>query len=122
MISEELVQAFDEFCSQMPGFYYGRLDIKYDELEDLIAVKNFKVLEVNGIIAEPGHMYDATVRGTNYFKAVGIQKQHWKILSQIARANHRVNGVKYHPFSAFLKDIVWLRSYTQKIKKLNKIL
>lgn len=53
LISPELETALDTVIKQIPGFYYGRLDIKYNNFEDLIALKNFKIIEINGIISEP---------------------------------------------------------------------
>lgn len=114
LISKELETSIDNFMKNIPNFYYGRLDIKYNLLEHIICCQDFKLLEINGIIAEPTHIYDAS-KGT-YFGALKSIRKHWKILSKIAIQNNK-NGIKYESISSFLKSIYNLKKYTAFIKK-----
>jgi hypothetical protein len=52
----QLLAATDAIAKSIPGFYYGRLDVKVTGLagETPFALK---VLEVNGVSSEPGHIY-----------------------------------------------------------------
>ena len=52
------MKSFDAILNKIQGFYYGRLDIRYDNFEDLEAGKNFKIIEINGAKSEPTHIYD----------------------------------------------------------------
>lgn len=58
LISAELEKVINEMCLQIPGFYFGRMDLMYRSMEDLEAGKNFLVVELNGAASEPTHIYD----------------------------------------------------------------
>ena len=119
LIDNELELALDKFNKQIDGWYYGRLDIKYDTFEKVKKGKDFKVLEINGIISEPTHMYDPTT-GATYFEALKSIKQHWGIINKIAITNHKKFDVAYPKLIPYLKNIAWLRTHSKKIKRLNK--
>ncbi len=120
LINNELENFINQLCKQIDGWYYGRLDIKYKNLENLIQSKDFKILEVNGIISEPTHIYDASDKNASFIKAVKTINNHWDIMGEIAIKNHHDNGITYPKIMPYLKNMVWLRSYTKKLKKLNK--
>ena len=42
------------------------------------------------------------------------------IMGKIAIKNHEENGVAYPKILPYIKNMIWLRSYTKKLKKLNK--
>ena len=58
LISEQLTTSFNSICNQINGFNYGRMDIMFDNFSDLENGKHFKIIEINGVISEPTHMYD----------------------------------------------------------------
>ncbi|MDG1528921.1 MAG: D-alanine--D-alanine ligase [Polaribacter sp.] len=118
LISEKLEKTITELNKQIDGWYYGRIDIKYNTFEDL-ENGNFKILELNGILAEPTHIYDASK--SNYLKALKEMRVHWKQLYRIARINHDENNVPYRSTVGLLKDVKKLKKYTKSIVKLNKI-
>ena len=115
---KELEAAFDRITKDFEGWYYGRLDIKYDSFEKLKKGEAFKILELNGIISEPTHIYDPSK--TNYFKALKSIKAHWDIIKDISLKNHRVNHIEYPKVIPYLKDILWLRKHAKKLKRLNR--
>jgi hypothetical protein len=88
---ERLVNAMDEVCRKVPGFYFGRLDIRYNSLEKLRQGKEFSIIELNGAGSEPTHMYDPR---HSLFDAWGFIIKHWLILWRISRMNH-AKGVPY---------------------------
>jgi len=116
LIDKKLTQTFDNFNKQIKGWYYGRLDIKYTTFEAL-RDGHFIVLEINGTIAEPTHMYDPY--HTTYFKTLKTIRQHWKVLGEIARINLK-NGVSSVRFIPFWRDVNDLRKYLNKVAKLTK--
>ena len=81
----------DRLCRQIRGFYYGRLDIRYNTWEELKEGKNFSVIEINGAGAEPTHMYDPK---HSLFFAWREIIRHWKILWRISTNNNR-KGISY---------------------------
>lgn len=117
LITKKLEQALDTLNHQIEGWHYGRLDIKYNTFTD-IENGNFKILELNGILAEPTHIYDA--ENTNYFNALAEIRKHWKQLIKIARFNHDQNQVPYKTAFALIKDVRNLNNYTKYISSLNK--
>ena len=91
-LTPELCKQIDSICTQIEGFYYGRLDIMYKDWDRLLAGMDFKIIELNGAAAEPTHMYDPK---HSYFNAAKIVIQHWKFLSDISLKNKR--GYKKTP-------------------------
>lgn len=57
-IDEKLRLAMDTIMKNAEGIFYGRADIKCASLESLKNLKDFKILEFNGVKAEPAHIYD----------------------------------------------------------------
>lgn len=58
MITQKLEQTFDGILSKVEGFFYGRLDIRYNTFEELEEGINFSIIELNGAKSEPTHIYD----------------------------------------------------------------
>jgi len=83
---ERLMKVFDDLSHYTKEFYYGRYDIKCASIEDLKQGKNFCILEFNGCGAEPHHIYG---NGYNILQAYRIVLQHWKVLYEISRYNHK---------------------------------
>ncbi|ETN96049.1 hypothetical protein SAMN04487906_0588 [Zhouia amylolytica] len=86
LITENLQQVFDELCKSMNGFYFGRFDIRTRSIEDLLLGREFKVLEVNGIGAEPTHIYDPEYKLYQGWKDM---LSIWKISYEIAMVNRK---------------------------------
>lgn len=107
LIDDQLTDTIDRICKQIPEFYFGRLDIRFDNWDDLRAGKNFLIIEVNGAGAEPTHMYDP--KHSLFFAWKEIVR-HWLIMSKISRLNHK-RGVPYLSFKegmeVFKEDKMW---------------
>ncbi len=58
-ISKKLNDTFDTFLSRIDGFYFGRLDIRFNTFEELERGENFKIIELNGAKSEATHIYDS---------------------------------------------------------------
>lgn len=85
LIDEQLTHAIDSVCRQVDGFYYGRLDVRYNTWEELRQGKNFSIIELNGAGSEPTHIYDP---GHSIFFAWKEIIRHWKILWKISWMNY----------------------------------
>lgn len=99
MSDPALVKMMDELCSQIPGFYFGRLDIRFNSWEELRRGEKFSIIELNGSGSEPTHMYDP--RHSLFFAWKEIIR-HWKILWQISLIN-RQNGLSFMPIGEGLR-------------------
>ncbi len=93
-IDDELTDAFNELADQVPDFYFGRFDLKCTSYSDLKQLKNFKILELNGAGAEPGHIYEP---GYPLWKAYSDILWHLRLLSDISALN-RKRGHSYWSF------------------------
>ena len=99
LISPQLIATFDVLCLHIPGFYYGRLDIRYDSWEALERGENFSIIELNGAGSDPTHIFDPR---HSIFWAWREICRHWRIMSDISIANH-ARGVPYLSFRAGVK-------------------
>lgn len=118
LISEKLINTFDKINAKIPGWFYGRVDLKYANFHELEEGKNFKIIEINGIISEPTHIYD--VEKNSYFEALRNIRKHWGILYKICKTNHNVYKIPYKNTFTFWKEIIDLKAYSKKIEKLTK--
>ena len=119
MVTKKLEETFDALSMAIPGWYYGRVDIKYTNFADLENGADFKILEINGILSEPTHIYDA--ESYTYFKALKAVRTHWKSLFEVAIVNHKENQIPYKSSRLFIKEMIDLRAYTKKVKKLSEL-
>lgn len=58
LVSEKLTKVIDDMCLQINEFYFGRMDLMYNNWQDLEEGKNFQIVELNGAASEPTHIYD----------------------------------------------------------------
>jgi hypothetical protein len=92
LIDEELTKTIDSICKKVDGFYFGRLDICYNDWEELKQGKNFSIIELNGSGSEPTHIYDP--RHSVFWAWKEIAK-HWKILYRVSKLNHQLQNTPY---------------------------
>ncbi len=92
LIDEKLTESIDAVCKQVDGFYFGRLDVRYNTWEELREGKNFSIIELNGAGSEPTHIYDP--RHSVFFAWKEIIR-HWNILWKVSRMNHRASKQPY---------------------------
>jgi len=92
LIDEELTNTIDSICKKVDGFYFGRLDISYNDWEELKQGRNFSIIELNGSGSEPTHIYDP--RHSVFWAWKEIAK-HWKILYRISKMNHQLQKTPY---------------------------
>jgi hypothetical protein len=104
----------DELCKNIPGFYYGRLDIRYKDWDTLCMGQSFSVIELNGAGSEPTHMYDP--RHSLFFAWKEIIR-HWIILWKISRANH----AKGNSYMSQKEGMQMFRDNKQFMRKLESI-
>jgi len=117
LINVKLNNTLDKISNNIGNWYYGRLDVKFETIEDLYS-GNFKILELNGILAEPTHIYDS--KDSNYLKALKTIRIHWKYIYQIAVYNHKFKQQPYNKTFPFIKEMVALKKYSNRLKKLSK--
>ncbi len=94
-IDVRLEQALDKIFDDIPGFHYGRLDIKFRDLESLMRGENFKIIEINGASSESINIWD---RNTSLGAALRTLLQQYRTLFKLGDANrsrgHKTPGVR----------------------------
>ncbi len=117
LIDQQLVDTFDQISSQIDGFFYGRFDVKCPGIEDLKLGKQIKIIEINGILAEPAHIYDPLK--SNYWKALRDIAKHWLLIGRIGSESHEM-GAPYLPAKSLLQAISNHITYLRNIKAMVK--
>jgi hypothetical protein len=85
-ITDELRETMQRLCDAIPDFYYGRFDIMFDNFEDLAKGEKMQIVELNGAMSEPTHIYDPT---HSIFFAWREMLRHHKMLFDISMQNHK---------------------------------
>ncbi|MDR6560037.1 MULTISPECIES: hypothetical protein [unclassified Arcicella] len=98
LINEKINQVFDKIALPIDGFHYGRFDMKVKSIEDLYEGKNIKIMELNGVSSEPGHIYDPINTVWNAYRDLA---KHWKIIADIS-IQQQANGIMPVP-----TKIIW---------------
>ena len=110
LIDTELTTVFDHISAQIPGFYFGRYDLRCSGIDELKHGRNFQILELNGAGAEPAHIYNP---GSSLLHAYKVLFYHFRVMYEISLMNHR-KGVPFMSFHEFKELYKLLKSYRQK--------
>jgi hypothetical protein len=113
LINAHLTEVFDNISSALPGFHFGRYDIRCRSLEELYNGKGIKILELNGAGAEPGHIYDPDFP---FLQAYRVLFHHWSVLYQISKANYE-KGTAYMSAREAWQTVSKLRSNRRLMKE-----
>ena len=114
-INEKLTETFNDICSQIPDFYFGRLDIMFQSREDLEQGKNFSIIELNGAGSEPTHIYDP--KHSIFFAWKEIIK-HYDILYKISTYN-RQKGHSYLNIKQSRQLVINNKKLTNHLKSIS---
>jgi hypothetical protein len=101
LITEKMVNLFEQIASNLENFHYGRFDVKCGSMEDLETGRQLKILEVNGANSEVTHIYQPRYGLWRAYRDILAQMD---LLWKVSFKNHQ-SGAKYVPFWDFLKDI-----------------
>ena len=113
LIDEELTNTINSISKKVNGFYFGRLDIRYNSWEELKQGKSFSIIELNGSGSEPTHIYDP---GHSVFWAWNEIIKHWRILYRISKMNHHL---KKTPYMTTRMGLDMFKQNSEYIKLLN---
>jgi hypothetical protein len=108
LINNRLIASFDQISKSIPGFYFGRFDLRCASIEDLER-GNIRIVELNGCGAEPAHIYDPRF---SFFKAVAILIEHWRTIFDIAQQNKNL-GIDYIPLKEAIRHYHNFKEKTQ---------
>lgn len=92
LATPSLTKVIDNICRNVDGFYFGRMDVKYNNWEDFCNGENFSIIELNGAGSEPAHIYDPTHSLFFGWKEI---IRHWKILFEISKRSKSQHQLEY---------------------------
>lgn len=75
LITPELTAAIDAIATNTPGFHFGRFDIRYSNVEAFKAGRDFRIVELNGLLSESTNIYDPSM---GFFRAQSILRRQWR--------------------------------------------
>ena len=88
-ITAALEARFDAIARSMSDFHYGRFDLRFDSLDDLMRGENFSIVEINGIGGEAIDCWDPRLSvGEVYRRLAGQQRLLFRI-----GASNRARGL-----------------------------
>lgn len=101
LITPELVDEMNEICSSIDGYYFGRLDIKAPDDQQLKKGEGLQIIEANGVTSESTNIYDP---GYSFWDAERILMKQWKIAFEIGKQN-KAKGAEVTPVISFLRNV-----------------
>ncbi len=85
LIDKELTKNFRQICLKMEGIRYGRFDLK-SESAAALKMGQIKVMELNGVLGEPAHIYDPNFGAARAYRDYF---RHWRIIFELHRAQKK---------------------------------
>ena len=89
LASPALQAAVDRLFTALPGYHFGRLDLRCPSPGALSRGEGIRILEVNGVSAEAAHIYEP---GTPLWKGYASMLRQWRIAFEIGSANERAGA------------------------------
>lgn len=87
-ITPELESRIDQLSKAIPGYYFGRYDLRVPSIEELKAGTSLKIIEANGVSSESANIYDPSYGLFNAYKVLFKQ---WRAAFRIG-AKNRARG------------------------------
>jgi hypothetical protein len=101
-VTEALRARFDAIANGIPGFCFGRFDVRFGDFAAFRRGEGFAILEVNGAGAEATHIWDSRTRLRDAWRTLFRQ---FALLWRVGAAN-RARGHRPEPWRVFLRR--WL--------------
>ncbi len=101
LVTPELSARIEGLARSIPDFWFGRFDIRFDDLGDFLIGEDLKIIEINGASAEATHIWDASITLREAYRVLFEQ---FEVLFSIGAANRR-RGIKPLSLRRFLRDL-----------------
>lgn len=94
LITTDLAEALDRIFADIPEFYYGRLDVKFRDIDSLRRGEDFEIIEINGASSESINIWD---REATLGSAMATLLKQYRTLFKLGASNrargHRPPGL-----------------------------
>ncbi|MGL6042520.1 MAG: hypothetical protein ACRC1J_01210, partial [Sandaracinobacteroides sp.] len=98
-VTEAMERRFDSIAADIPEFWFGRFDIRFESIAALQRGEGFRIVELNGAGAEATHIWDSRMPIAEAYRSLFRQ---WGLLWEVG-ARNRARGHRPEPMGAFLK-------------------
>jgi hypothetical protein len=98
-VTEAMTRRFDAIAADIPEFWFGRFDIRFQSIERLQAGEDFRIVELNGAGAEATHIWDSRIPLLEAYRSLFRQ---WSLLWEVG-ARNRARGHRPEPVRSFWK-------------------
>ena len=98
MVTTQLTETIDRMMRDLPEFHYGRLDIKFRDIDSLSRGESIEIVEINSASSESLHIWD---RNTRLRDALSTLLFQYRTLYQLG-AQNRARGYKPPALKTFL--------------------
>ena len=102
LITPQLTAGIDALCQKIDGYYFGRIDIRYEDEASLKDFRDLGIIELNGVTSESTNIYDPA---WSFFKAQRTLRDQWRWCFRIGDAN-RKRGLKPKPLWRLTLDVL----------------
>ncbi|MBI5764795.1 MAG: VTT domain-containing protein [Planctomycetes bacterium] len=86
LMTQELEDAIDAIARRFDGFYFGRFDVRYNDVNEFRAGRGFAIVELNGVTSESTNLYDPS---WSLIHAYSVLFRQWSMLFKIGNRNRR---------------------------------
>lgn len=85
-ITPAMEARFDTVSKDIKEFYFGRFDVRFNDLSDLETGKEMKIIELNGVGSEATHIWDADI---SFIEATRVLFKQYKLAYEIGAKNKK---------------------------------
>lgn len=97
--TKEMESKLISIADSIPGFYFGRFDIRFSDSLKFQSGLGFKIIELNGATSESTNLYDPKF---SIRESYSILFRQWRLLFQIGSANYQA-GTPLFPFTGLYR-------------------
>lgn len=110
-VTPALLERFDQIANGIPGFYFGRFEVRFRQLDAFQRGEDFQIVEINGAGAEANHIWDRNSRLRDAYRTLFEQ---YRLAFQIGHLN-RQQGARPMPlvqlWQVFQRQQALLKQY-----------
>ena len=86
LVTRSMTRRFEEIVAQIPEFYFGRFDVRFDSIAGLIRGEGFRIIALKGAGGEATHIWDASFQLRNAYRVLFRQ---FEVLFEIGHQNRK---------------------------------
>ncbi|MFD1913768.1 hypothetical protein [Halodurantibacterium flavum] len=95
MVTPELEACIDNIAREIPGFHFGRFDIRFRSIGALLQGRDFCIVELNGAGAEMLHLWDGRKSTLEAYRTLwGQYRALFSIGAEMRRQGHHPTGLR----------------------------